>query len=185
MSGVPQQVSSPWLLLIYSVPAEPTRKRASVWREVKKIGAVYLRDGVCLLPERPATVAAARAIAARVEAFDGQATVVTGAGLDGARAEAVVAEFKAARAAEYAEIAREAESLLQHIARETEHREFSYAELEELEADLTKLKRWTDQVQARDYFPGDSHTRAEVLLEQCDQALATFLDRAASSDASA
>jgi hypothetical protein len=95
----------------------------------------------------------------------------------------VVAEFKAARAAEYDEIAREAESLLQHIARETEHREFSYAELEELEADLTKLRRWTDQVQARDYFPGESHTRADLLLEACDQALATFLDRAAESDA--
>jgi hypothetical protein len=179
------QVDAPWLLLIYSVPAEPTRKRASVWREVKKIGAVYLRDGVCVLPERPATVAAARAIAARVEAFDGQATLVTGASLDPTRAGAVVAEFKAARAAEYAEIAREAQSLLHHIARETEHRDFSYAELEELEADLTKLRRWTDQVKARDYFPGESNTRADVLLEDCDQALATFLERAAASDAPA
>ena len=40
-----------WLVLIYTLPPEPTRKRAFVWRELKKIGAVYLRDGVCLLPE--------------------------------------------------------------------------------------------------------------------------------------
>jgi hypothetical protein len=32
-----------------------------VWREVKKLGALYLRDGVCILPERAETIAAARA----------------------------------------------------------------------------------------------------------------------------
>jgi hypothetical protein len=48
-------------LLIYSVPAEPSRKRAYVWREVKKLGAIYLRDGVCIQPEQPGTVAAAEA----------------------------------------------------------------------------------------------------------------------------
>ena len=46
-----------WLLLIYTVPAEPTRKRAFIWRELKKVGAPYLRDGVCILPERPDTLA--------------------------------------------------------------------------------------------------------------------------------
>ena len=45
----------PWLLLIYTVPAEPSRKRAAIWRELKKVGAPYLRDGVCILPERPET----------------------------------------------------------------------------------------------------------------------------------
>ena len=34
-----------WLLLIYTVPSQPSRKRAAVWRDVKKAGAVYLRDG--------------------------------------------------------------------------------------------------------------------------------------------
>jgi len=176
------QMDSPWLLLIYTVPAEPTRKRAYVWREVKKLGAVYLRDGVCILPERPETVIAARTIAAKVQEFDGQAMVVTGARLDAARAEAVVTQFKSARSSEYAEISREAERLLQHVARETEHREFTFAELEELEEDLTKLKRWMDQVQARDYFPDGSHRQAERLLERCDEALAEFLEQAAAGE---
>src|SRR5215467_13376739 len=122
-----------WLLLIYTVPAKPTRKRAYIWREVKKVGAVYLRDGVCALPERPETLRAVEAIAARVREFEGEATVVTGARVDGARTEAVIAAFVSARSDEYAEITRDAERLLEHIAHETSHRDFTFAELEELE----------------------------------------------------
>ena len=177
-------MDSPWLLLISTVPAEPSRKRAYVWREVKKVGAVYLRDGVCILPERPDTLATARGIAARIEEFDGQATVVRGARLDAARAEGVIGEFKSARSAEYAEISRDAERLLQHIQRETEHREFTFAELEELEEDLAKLRRWLDQVHARDYFPDESTVHTERLLARCGDALAEFLEAAAARDVS-
>jgi Protein ChrB, N-terminal len=63
-----------WLLFIYTVPSEPSRKRAYIWREVKKVGAIYLRDGVCALPEREETMAAFRKIAAKVTEFDGEAT---------------------------------------------------------------------------------------------------------------
>ncbi|MBV9545901.1 MAG: hypothetical protein JOY61_16140 [Chloroflexi bacterium] len=176
-------MDSPWLLLIYTVPAKPTRKRAYIWREVKKIGAVYLRDGVCVLPERPETVMAVDAIAARVREFDGDATVVTGARFDAARGEVVAAAFTSARAQEYAEVMREAERLLKHITHETNHRDFTFPELEELEEDLTKLKRWMTQVQARDYFPDTSTTAsAEQLVAQCEAAVAEFLEEAAARD---
>ena len=171
-----------WLLLIYTVPAEPTRKRAYVWREVKKVGAVYLRDGVCVLPERPATVAAAEAIAARIHEFEGVATLVRGARLDADRAAAVSQQLKDARADEYADISVEAERLLQHVARETEHRDFSFGELQELEEDLAKLRRWMDQVRSRDYFPDGSSHATEQRLARCDEALAEFLEQAAARD---
>src|SRR5215210_8900163 len=40
-----------WFVLIYKLPAEPTRLRASVWRKLKAAGAVYLQNGVAALPE--------------------------------------------------------------------------------------------------------------------------------------
>lgn len=172
------ELSTTWLLLIYTVPAQPSRKRATVWREIKKLGAVYLRDGVCVLPEQAATMTSLRNLASRIEEMDGQAYLVEGAQLDANRVEALEAEFRAGRAEEYAEIGREAEQLLAHIARETEHREFTYSELEELEQDLGKLKRWTDQVHARDYFAESSYSNIQALLERCDNALETFLDQA-------
>src|SRR5919198_2962570 len=111
VGGVYSRQTNTWLLLIYTVPAEPSRKRAFVWREVKKVGAVYLRDGVCILPDRADTAAAMRAIADKVEQFGGQAVVVQAARLDPARVESVIAQSRAARAEEYREIAREAERL--------------------------------------------------------------------------
>ena len=40
-----------WFVLVYKLPAEPTRLRASVWRKLKAAGAVYLQNGVATLPE--------------------------------------------------------------------------------------------------------------------------------------
>lgn len=175
-------MESTWLLLIYTVPAEPSRKRAYIWREVKRVGALYLRDGVCILPERPETLATLTAIAAKVEEFEGQATLARSARLEASRTAAVITQFETSRSAEYAEIAGEAERLLQHVAQETEHRDFSYTELEELESDLAKIKRWTDQVRARDYFDAGPGQPLMDLLERCDKALAAFLEKAAAVD---
>jgi hypothetical protein len=172
-----------WLLLIYSVPAEPSRKRAFIWREVKKVGAVYLRDGVCALPDQPDTASALRAIAAKIQEFEGDATLVEGARLDSVRADWVIAQSRAARAAEYADIARQAQRLLEHVARETEHREFTFAELEELEADLSKVKRWVEQVRGRDYFEAGPDETLQSLLDRCQHAMGAFLEETASREA--
>lgn len=164
-----------WLLLIYTVPSQPSRKRAAIWRELKKAGAVYLRDGVVALPERPETRAVFRAIAAKVEELGGQATLVAEARLAPARAAAVVAQAQASRMEEYAEIAREAELLLAHSRRERAHRELAFAEFEEFAGDLGKLRRWADQVRARDHFGAGASTAVDALLERCDQELALLL----------
>jgi hypothetical protein len=172
------ELSATWLLLIYTVPAQPSRKRATVWREIKKLGAVYLRDGVCVLPDQPGTRMSLRALASRIEEMEGDACLVEGAQLDELRVKSLKSQFGASRSEEYAEISREAGELLAHVARETEHREFTYPELEELEQDLSKLKRWTDQVRERDYFNESSYDGVQTLLEQCERALEEFLERA-------
>src|SRR5919202_1592984 len=77
-----------WALLIYTVPASPTSKRAAVWREVKRLGAVYLRDGVCALPDTAGARAGLEALAGRVQELGGEATVARGADLSSPTAEA-------------------------------------------------------------------------------------------------
>src|SRR5206468_4312943 len=75
-----------WALLIYTVPADPSRKRAYVWRELKKVGAVYLRDGVCVLPQREEAVRALTDLVVKVHEFGGRATLIQHAALDDQRA---------------------------------------------------------------------------------------------------
>jgi hypothetical protein len=99
------------------------------------------------------------------------------------RAARLVEQFRAERAAEYGELCREAERFLEHIRHETAHRDFTFAELEELEEDLGKLTRWAAQVRAREYFAVEEARQLAALLDHCDAELATFLEAAARQEA--
>ncbi len=167
-----------WLLLIYTVPAEPSRKRAAVWRELKRAGAVAVRDGVWALPERDDTRDRFQTIAAKVTNLDGQATLVEGALIGAERTADIVAAAQAGSAREYRELIDEAGHFLAHVQREQEHRNVNFHELEELAADLGKLRHWSEQVIARDYFSATGRTEVEQLFTQCDDILEAFLENA-------
>jgi hypothetical protein len=160
-----------WLLLVYTVPAQPTRKRAFVWRMLKKLGAVYLRDGVCVLPDRPESGAGLQAVAEKALEFGGQAALVTDAQLDPATIEAVRQEAQHARRAEYTAVVEAGSALVAHIRRESRHRDLGPSELELVENDLVKLRRWRDQIRARDYFSAEAGAEAEDVLAECRAAL--------------
>src|SRR5437879_5766377 len=59
-----------WVLLAYRLPREPSTPRITVWRKLRRLGAVQLVDGLVALP----------ADAATVEAFDWLADEVVEAG---------------------------------------------------------------------------------------------------------
>ena len=48
---LPVMVVKAWLLLTYKVPPEPAKKRIALWRKIKGLGAVYLQNGICVLPK--------------------------------------------------------------------------------------------------------------------------------------
>jgi hypothetical protein len=60
-----------WTILVYRIPAQPTRLRLQVWRKLQKMGAVYLQDAVCLLPHRPDLTENMQYIAASIEEMGG------------------------------------------------------------------------------------------------------------------
>lgn len=160
-----------WLILIYTLPAEPTRKRAFVWRELKKLGAIYLRDGVCVVPDQLSTREAMAAIIDRVRLYEGQASLIQAATLDDVTAEATTRQVDAARAAEYADLAASCRELLTHVQRESRHRDLPNAEIQTLEQDLHKLSRWSNEIRARDYFRSAAAAEAETALAECRTAL--------------
>ncbi len=177
----PAEAPDHWTLLVYTVPSEPSRLRASVWRDLKRAGAVYLRDGVCALPdtpERPDARNALADLAAKVRALGGQATVVTGGRLPRERAGELAAELRAVRAVEYADLRLEAERLLASIHREQGHRELGGRGWAALRADVAKLRGWLAQIVARDYLSGAPGTLetggaaagASAAVERCAAA---------------
>jgi hypothetical protein len=143
-----------WLMLMYQVPSEPSRLRTAVWRRLKALGAVYVAHSVAVLPESPG---AERALRAEVGQMGGTAQLVCAEPLLG-QAD-FTARYNQARDEKYAEVMGRCEDFLAEIARKADAGPFSYAELEENDEDLAKLRSWLGKVTARDILGGCGPSR--------------------------
>ncbi len=170
-----------WLLLIYRVPPEPTRLRSTVWRRIKSLGAIYLQNSVAALPASPANERSLRKLRREILDMSGTAILLSAAALAG-DAE-VRASFLAARNDEYAEIVDKCEDFLRQVQKEYDENHFTYAELEENEEDLVKLKNWFAKITGRDVFHADGRPATERALEACEQSLEAYAARVYAEEA--
>jgi hypothetical protein len=164
-----------WLLLIYRIPPEPTRLRAGVWRRLKGLGAVYLQNSAAALPASPANERAMRKLRHEILEMTGTAVLLT---CDALAGEAdILALFQAARDDEYDEIVDRCGDFLAQVKKEHVAEHFSYAELEENDVDLTKLRSWYEKVRNRDAFGAPGRQAAEKALEECTQSLEHYANQ--------
>jgi hypothetical protein len=164
-----------WLLLIYRVPPEPTRLRAAVWRRIKSLGAIYLQNSVAALPAGPASERALRKLRREITGMSGTAVLMSCSVLAGEPE--VRAQFQAARNDEYEEIVDKCEDFLRQVQKEYDEDHFTYAELEENEVDLVKLKGWLAKITDRDVFGASGRAACERSLEACEQSLEAYAAR--------
>lgn len=165
-----------WLLLIYRVPQEPPGRRTYAWRHLKQLGAVYLQQAAAILPDRPDLADALAALAGRIRGTegDGDVSLLVTTSPDAAWERELCGRFNAARDAEYAELVKNVERLEDDIRRETRKGKFTFAELEDIEADGEKLHGWLGRIAARDFFGAAGRDEAQVALERGREALAQF-----------
>ena len=170
-----------WLLLIYRVPPEPTRLRSTVWRRIKSLGAIYLQNAVAALPASPAIERSLRKLRREILDMSGTAILLSAGALAG-EAE-VRGAFVTARNEEYAEIVDKCEDFLRQVQKEYDENHFTYAELEENEEDLVKLKNWFAKIVDRDVFRADRRPATERALETCEQSLEAYAARVYAEEA--
>jgi YCII-related domain len=182
MAGPSGDESERFLLLSVSTAGGPPSLRVQVWRKLRSLGALYLQQSVCLLPAQELPARQVRRLLARVLSEGGSGRVITIAVPDAQERAALVAEFNAARDAEYAEVLERTPAMLAEIAAETARGRASYAEVEESEADLDRFRAWLAKIVARDYFNAPGRAAAEAAVAQCAQALAQFETAALSAD---
>jgi hypothetical protein len=164
-----------WLVLVYRVPSEPSRLRAAAWRRLKALGAVYLANSVAALPASADAERALRSLRNEIGEMGGSAQLLSASALVGEAD--VVATFNAARDEEYTEIVSRCEDFVAEIERESAAGKFTYAELEENDEDLVKLRGWLEKVRARDALGAGLSNDAGRALERCRQALERFAER--------
>lgn len=154
-----------------------------VWRKLRSLGALYLHQSVCLLPDRPEVAQELRRLVDRIRHQGGTARVLSLALTDRAEEQSVIAEFNAARDGEYAEVLGRLPELRQELADERARGNATYAEVEESEADLDRFRAWLGKIAARDYFAAPGGPPAREAVEQAAAELAAFEDAALRSEA--
>ncbi|GAA3638018.1 Chromate resistance protein ChrB [Microlunatus ginsengisoli] len=171
---------SEWLLVSAST-AKSTTLRVFVWRQLRRLGAVHLGPSVCLVPKLPTVSEAVTRMVNRVSADGGRARVFV-VTLTAEDAEQVMAEQRADRDREYAEVLDRVPAFLAEIEMETERGRATYTEVEESEADLGRFERWLDSIRSRDYFDAPGSARTVAAVEGCRAALADFEAKAVVAD---
>src|SRR5215469_1172856 len=166
-----------WLLLTYKVPAEPAAKRIALWRRLKGMGAVYLQNGVCLLPKTDDHARRLKMLENDVAEMGGEAVLLETVALDRAQEDKVVARFKADRDDAYAELIDKCDDFEGEIAKETAAEHFTYNELEENDVELKKLQGWLDKIRKLDFYGGALAGEADKRLKQCEALLDAYARR--------
>lgn len=170
----PAKTTPGWLTFIYRVPSEPASRRTFVWRRLKGLGAVYLQQAAAVLPATEANRAALDELARRIREFGGEASLLLSAPPDEASTTDLIERFNHARDAEYTELVDTAGRLEAEIRREVDRGKLTYAELEEIEADWSRIRRWHERVRARDTFGAPGATAARMALASARRALDGF-----------
>ena len=166
-----------WLLLTYKVPPEPAKKRIALWRKLKGMGAVYLQNGVCLLPKTDDHTRRLKIIENEINEMAGDSVLLETVALDRAQEDKVIARSKADRDEEYKELLGKCADFEAEIAHETEVQHFTYAELEENDVDLKKLLSWLEKIAKLDFYGATLAAEAAERLKGCEALLDAYAQR--------
>src|ERR1700716_2789443 len=170
-----------WLVLVYRVPSEPTRLRSTVWRRLKSLGAIYLQNSAAALPASVAAERALRKLRSEILDMSGTAALLSCTVLAGEQE--VRAAFQAARDDEYEEIVDKCQDFLAQLKKEYTANHFTYAELEENEVDLVKLKNWLERSRRRAVFGGPGLDPPQKWIAECEQAQEAYSARVYTEEA--
>jgi hypothetical protein len=168
-----------WIVLSYSLPAEPSRKRVLVWRHLRKLGALHDETGIWFLPNTGALLGAVRGIVQEIRAMDGKASAFVAAEMEPAQERDLRIAFNQARREDYSELVQKCRRFQDHVQRLIAAGDFSFAAVEEMEEDLEKRRRSLKKIIERDAFNIEDRQLTEAMLAECERVLAEFVEMAA------
>jgi hypothetical protein len=141
------------------------------------MGAVYLQNGVCLLPKTDDHVRRLKMLENDIAEMAGESVILETVGLDKGQEGKVLARFKADRDDAYEEFIDKCGDFEREIAKETGAEHFTYAELEENDVDLKKLQGWLEKIKKLDFYGGARAIEADERLRASEVLLDAYAKR--------
>jgi hypothetical protein len=166
---------SRFTVLVYRMPPKPTAARVAVWRSLKKIGAIYLQQSVCVFPDNSQLRKDLAPILGRITEASGEFHLLPLRTLDTTEGPKLIEQFQQQTANHYAEIIENCEvNFTKEIEFETFRKNFTYEEAEEIRAEFEKICAWYERVLHRDWFGAPNQARARDWLSRCEKMLEDF-----------
>jgi hypothetical protein len=163
------------MVLVYRVPPRPSANRVYVWRMLKKVGAVYLQQSVCVFPQNARVWRDLRPILQRIEDSAGEYHLLPLRKLAPDEHRKLVSQFVEQTSRHYAEIVENCEvNFTKEIEFEIFRQNFTYEEAEEIRSEYEKVCAWFARVRERDWFGAPNREEAQAWLERCAELLEGF-----------
>ena len=146
-----------WLLLLYGLPTKKSGARVSLWRQLKKSGALPLKTSASLLPDTPEHYERFQWLAQQVRDAGGDASLLRVSEIEGLGSAAIVRQFNEARAGDYDALRSALTKLIAENRRKAG---------EALAADLEKLTRQFEEIRRIDFFHCPREQDVRMLLQR-------------------
>ena len=166
-----------WIVFVYRLPAQPSRHRVAVWRELRRIGALPIQQSIYILPDEQTNQDALARVAATVEAAGGESYLLKAEAVDEATRTRLEAAQLQAVEEEYQEFLSECSKFRQEIRKEIRIKKFTRAELAEEEHSFERLERWASELALSDRYGAPSRSVSELAVKECGEALEDFASR--------
>lgn len=163
-----------WLLFLAQLPATPSSLRVTAWRRLRDAGSTSLQNGVWILPRNPENTLFMERLLATIKQSGASGQIFVVQGLDQAIHEEIIARFKSDREQEYDEFLEQCEAFLGELEKETQRQKFTFAELEENEQNLQRLRKWVARIQKRDFFRTKKSQEAVTTFQSCRRKLQDY-----------
>lgn len=152
--GVTINKESPWLLLVFSLPARRASQRVEIWRKLQRYGTVALKSSGHVLPNTPMNQERMEWLASAIRTYKGQASVAQVHQFDDHPAKRLKELFTADRTRDYDKLVAPLKNLRS-----------SRVPL----AQLNRLRRQFEDIVAIDFFASPARGRVENLLAKAEE----------------
>jgi hypothetical protein len=145
-----------WVLLLYGLPAKKGAVRISLWRQLRKCGALALKTSAYLLPDTLEHTERFQWLAQQVRDGGGEATLIHATEIEGLTSEELAGMFNEARAKDYDQLIGE----LRELSRRTKKRAPGF------EQEAERIRARLEDIRRVDFFDCPRLFDAEVMLQK-------------------
>ena len=166
MSQARESIAAGWVLLIHQIPPKPDYLRVKIGRRLQRVGAIAVKNSVYVLPDGDQSVEDFQWIRREIVDGGGDGSVCRAAFIDGLTDDQLRDAFRAARDADYEEIAQAARAI-QLPARARGRDAPGRGEDE-----ISRLRKRFAAVAAIDFFEATGRAAADKALNAVEMKLA-------------